>query len=457
MATAEHTSSSSLPFRQHRPAGWATVMAATLLALLAACFGRSPVAMAPDSSPELIELTLLTGAREKGAVCLDGSPPGYHFQRGFGSGSRSWIVYLQGGAWCSSDNTTETCSERKMTSYGSSKLMEAMTFDGIFSNQQPQNPDFYNWNKVFVRYCDGASFSGDAEGEAQDGTKLFFRGSRIWDAVVDELMGKGMDTAKQALLAGCSAGGLATLVHCDNFRARFPQEVPVKCLPDGGFFLDVKDLSGERYMRSIFNGVVQLQNVSKVLPKDCLAKKDPTECFFPAELIKSISTPTFIVNSEYDAWQIANVVAPDGSYPGDTWSNCRANIRNCSSKQIDVLHGFRREFIRELKVAEGERDWGLFIDSRYTHCQTQSSDSWHSPTSPWLANQTVAEVVGDWYFGRRRLLKQRPINCKYPCNPTLVRAEIYGSLCLLHHPIIVLARFLSEEPLPFVYLETRLR
>ena len=29
------------------------------------------------------------------AVCLDGSPPGYHFQRGFGSGSRSWIVYLQ--------------------------------------------------------------------------------------------------------------------------------------------------------------------------------------------------------------------------------------------------------------------------------------------------------------------------------------------------------------------------
>jgi len=66
MATAEHTSSSSLPFRQRRPAGCATVMAATLLALLAA-FGRSPVAVAADSSPELIELTLLTGAREKGA------------------------------------------------------------------------------------------------------------------------------------------------------------------------------------------------------------------------------------------------------------------------------------------------------------------------------------------------------------------------------------------------------
>jgi O-palmitoleoyl-L-serine hydrolase len=77
---------------------------------------------------------------------------------------------------------------------------------------------------------------------------------------------------------------------------------------------------------------ILLQNVSGVLPKRCLAKKDPAEarscsldlydifaspfnmlscrfldlrqCFFPAELIKSISTPTFIVNSEYDSWQV---------------------------------------------------------------------------------------------------------------------------------------------------------
>jgi hypothetical protein len=33
------------------------------------------------------------------AVCLDGSPPGYHFQRGFGSGTHSWIVYLQVTDW----------------------------------------------------------------------------------------------------------------------------------------------------------------------------------------------------------------------------------------------------------------------------------------------------------------------------------------------------------------------
>jgi hypothetical protein len=29
------------------------------------------------------------------AVCLDGSPPGYHLQRGFGSGEHSWLVFLE--------------------------------------------------------------------------------------------------------------------------------------------------------------------------------------------------------------------------------------------------------------------------------------------------------------------------------------------------------------------------
>jgi len=28
---------------------------------------------------------------------------------------------------------------------------------------QPSKPDFYNWNKVKVRYCDGSSFTGDVE------------------------------------------------------------------------------------------------------------------------------------------------------------------------------------------------------------------------------------------------------------------------------------------------------
>ncbi|CAL4972721.1 unnamed protein product [Urochloa decumbens] len=405
-----------LPQRRRRRLALAVAAAAPLLALLllVVVYSRSPLTTV--SSPERVDLTLVADAREKGAVCLDGTPAGYHLRRGSGSGAHNWLIYLEGGGWC---NTVQSCSGRKTNRFGSSKFMRAVKFSGILSNDHLENPDFYDWNIVVVRYCDGASFSGDAEGEDLAGNKLFFRGLRIWETVVDELMGKGMDTAKQALLTGCSAGSLAALLHCDDFSERFPHEVSVKCLSDAGFFIDVKDLSGERSMKSFINGVIKLQNVREVLPKDCLQNKDPTE--------------------------IQNVLAPNGSYPGQAWSSCKANIRNCSSTQIDVLHGqssfsisllstligdvsldaadfsflvagFKNKLVSELKVAEDNKNWGLFIDSCFTHCQTPFNISWHSPISPRLGDKTIAEAVGDWYFGRRQDVNY--IDCKYPCNPT---------------------------------------
>ena len=32
---------------------------------------------------------------------------------------------------------------------------------GLLSDDQTANPDFYNWNLAFVKYCDGASFAGN--------------------------------------------------------------------------------------------------------------------------------------------------------------------------------------------------------------------------------------------------------------------------------------------------------
>lgn len=50
---------------------------------------------------------------------------------------------------------------------------------------------------MFVRYCDGASFAGDSQHEDGNVT-LFFRGRRIWEAVLEELMEKGLAHAEQA-------------------------------------------------------------------------------------------------------------------------------------------------------------------------------------------------------------------------------------------------------------------
>jgi hypothetical protein len=104
--------------------------------------------------------------------------------------------------------------------------------------------DFFNWNKVKIRYCDGASFAGHPESEVRvslpcwglcmlhikiqlrnsffftfgiilmrgffltqnnyyiqkKGSGLFFRGQIIWEAIMNELLSIGMSKAKQVKL-----------------------------------------------------------------------------------------------------------------------------------------------------------------------------------------------------------------------------------------------------------------
>jgi hypothetical protein len=45
-------------------------------------------------------------------------------------------------------------------------------------------------------------------------------------------------TLFQALLSGCSAGGLAAILHCDKFSDLLPASAKVKCFSDAGYFFD---------------------------------------------------------------------------------------------------------------------------------------------------------------------------------------------------------------------------
>ncbi|KAG2685837.1 hypothetical protein I3843_10G137100 [Carya illinoinensis] len=360
---------------------------------------------------DLVDLTLLHNAKDKGALCLDGSSPGYHFQKGFGSGSNNWLLHIEGGGWC---NTIASCSLRKLTPLGSSKYMERrVSFSGILSPYSSQNPDFFSWNKVKIRYCDGASFAGNPKSELKNGTKLFFRGQLIWEALMDELLSLGLSSAKQALLSGCSAGGLATLIHCDDFRQLLPKDATIKCLADAGFFLNEKDVHGKQTMRSFYDDVFHLQGVEGSLHKDCVSRMEPSKCLFPQEIVKNIKTPVFLVHPAYDFWQIQHILIPDAS--DHNWRNCRLNIHDCNPNQIEILQGFRNSLLKALSEFQKNAEGGIFIDSCFVHCQTWMDHTWHSPQSPRINNKTIAESVGDWFFNRN-IVKQ--IDCPYPCNPT---------------------------------------
>ncbi|KAM0821672.1 hypothetical protein ACQ4PT_072034 [Festuca glaucescens] len=296
-----------------------------------------------------VDITYLESAVAKGAVCLDGSPPAYHLAPGFGSGVNSWLVHFEGGGWC---NNVTTCLQRSLTRLGSSKEMaKQVAFSGILSDAPGYNPDFYNWNKVRVRYCDGSSFTGDKE-EVDPRTNLHYRGARIWQAVLEELLAKGMNRA-------------------ENGSARN-------------------------------------------LPSSCTSKLPAGMCFFPQNEVKQIQTPLFILNAAYDSWQVRNILIAGGSDP--RWRNCKHDISQCSAKQLETLQGFRDHFLEALEEQGNSPTRGLFINSCFVHCQTEIQEIWFAPGSPALGDKKIANAVGDWFYDRSPFQKvDCPYPCDSTC------------------------------------------
>ncbi|XP_020184483.1 pectin acetylesterase 9 isoform X2 [Aegilops tauschii subsp. strangulata] len=373
---------------------WTWAAAVVVVAAAAAA-----AAAAGQEKRLLVGMTLVPGAASTGAVCLDGSPPAYHLHRGSGAGARGWLLQFEGGGWC---NDAPSCAARAGTRRGSTRLMSKLeVFSGVLSNDPARNPDFYNWNRVKLRYCDGGSFAGDSE--FRNGSSvIYMRGQRIWDAIIADLLTKGLAKAEKVLLSGCSAGGLATFFHCDNLGELLGGVATVKCMSDAGFFLDVDDISGNNSIRPFFSSLVALQGAEKNLNKDCLnSTLDPYLCFFPQYALQNIKTPYFILNSAYDVYQFHHIFVPPSSDPRGHWSRCKADPSACSTLQIATL--------------QGEPEVGMFINSCFAHCQSELQDTWFAPNSPTLDNETIAELVGDWYFERGAA---QEIDCAYPCDST---------------------------------------
>lgn len=148
------------------------------------------------------------------------------------------------------------------------------------STDPAQNPLMYNWNAVELRYCDGASVSGDKPTPTNvSGTMLHFRGRAILDAEIKSiLVDRGMNKASDVVVSGCSAGGLATFLHCDYWAAGIANATggaaKVACMPDSGFFLD--EDRGPKYHSNMKNVYTFQESSSAGLNAACVAAHTAT-------------------------------------------------------------------------------------------------------------------------------------------------------------------------------------
>ena len=103
---------------------------------------------------------------------------------------------------------------------------------------------------------------------------IWFRGRAIIDATLDVLQRNVMNAsslisdARHVIETGCSAGGLATYLHADSWRAELPASATLVSVPDSGFFLNYNSSSASGYGRDM-RWVVEAMNAS--LPAACVA------------------------------------------------------------------------------------------------------------------------------------------------------------------------------------------
>jgi len=353
-------------------------------------------------------------AETNGAVCLDGTPGLYYLQEGSGDGVDKWYIHHEGGGWCES---MDDCLDRSKGRLGSTKA-DSETADlggGYFSTDVSENPMMSNWNHVKMRYCDGGSFSGNNDTIAvYQNASIHWRGKRVREAIAHDLFeNRGMKRATDLVVSGCSAGGLATFLHTDQWcDALKSYNSSAKCvgLPDSGFFLDYQDAQvtckpesaeGGLTVGQTINGnyhcglkwTFTIQNATAGINADCIAKHAGEEwkCMFAEHASEHIHTPLFAMQSQYDSWQTGHVQGNGGAAKTqELGDNITARIQSMLMKN--------------------NAESGAFLDSCHHHC-----GKWNGIR---IDGDLISDAFQTWYDGvgtpgSKKLWNQ---NQAYPCD-----------------------------------------
>jgi hypothetical protein len=219
-----------------------------------------------------------------------------------------------------------------------------------------------------------------------------------------------MASATEGLLAGCSAGGLATYHHCDAWATLLGPSVSAKCSADAGFFSNIPSAFGAPIIPNPRNSIIEMEytwifenqqsnNSVFGLNQNCLAAMGHANplCFFPEYQLKYMKTPMFVLNSGYDSWQTNFIwFTPDGGKPIDVgWHGCAQYINQCNASQLDLMDQYHSKFVQKLApMVDPTTPHGGFVESCMAHCQTFYSEG------PTYNKMTAMQALVAWYDGK---------------------------------------------------------
>ena len=368
-----------------------------------------------NNMPDQVKYYKIENAPRYGAVCIDGSTPGYYFRKGKGQDINKWIIHLHGGAWC---YDAESCFRRSFSILGSTNNWSAENitnfFQGILSSNKDVNPWLSDWNVVVQSYCDGGLFSGRRKKPfVYRGRKMYFRGRQILKAMVDSLKRRNLLNASDIVLSGTSAGGLAILLQGDYIRHKLPKTASVRGLVDAGYFLDSEAEDGSHIIGNQFRGLYELHHPK--LRKGCERVQDNRTrflCLFPQHTAEGIKLPIYFVNALYDHWQLSELQRVRCVYHND----------QCMTSERDRILNFRKVMYSRLNDAIAHLPKaGLFANSCIGHGQAIVDYTWSRIR---VDNSSLREAFNDWLRDTNFEKRHLNIDCHFPCNGSCPRAMV---------------------------------
>ncbi len=184
-----------------------------------------------------------------GPICLSGG----QFEMSIrDQGSDNLVIHLGGGGVCWSEKCMAIEEVGTLTQEGTAILNPSLDYNPV-----------KDWNHVFVPYCDGSLFLGDAEFDTDDDgiVDRFQYGLKNISATLDVVI-ENFPAPKRILLTGSSGGGYGTIFTSLLLRIYYPN-TPIDVVNDAGVGISQP---GDA---DFANAMVEEWNAADLVPKSC--------------------------------------------------------------------------------------------------------------------------------------------------------------------------------------------
>jgi hypothetical protein len=205
-----------------------------------------------------------------------------------------------------------------------------------------------------------------------------------------------------------------------------------------GFFLDEANTAGDHAFRELFQASDPVWNVTgsggtNLKCLDANRGADAWKCLMAPYIAQYVETPIYVMNSAYDAYQLANILN----------ASCIPKIGDppCDAATNSSIQAYRDLFLKAIAVVtDGKPKNGVYVDSCYVHEQnvdycsnqrrapncvgwtpaSQASKRWgyHTAVTPadGGAALTPQQAFSEYYFKQQHSVLIDQI--RFPNNPS---------------------------------------